>query len=451
MKIKNMTTLHLRKSTGRLPLRLGFLLIPLVLICFALSQRAQGVVPPPPGGYPNFTTVAGDHALQALTLGVGNTAIITFSLFSVTAGSFNTAVGAGALDLNTADSNTATGAAALLFNTIGTENTANGTAALEFTDSGSFNTADGAFALFSNTTGTNNTAVGDGALQNNTTGFQNTATGVHALTSNTDGVFNVANGQSALSNNTTGFDNTANGAYALSNNTIGTDNTSDGFQALFNNTTGNFNIAVGDNAGTDQTTGSSNIYIGDTGAAGESNRIEIGARPTPGNAAYTFCAIGGIYNASTFGTGLPVYCFGDGQLSTQSSSRRFKDGIKPMGQASEAILALKPVAFHYKKDPSTSQFGLVAEEVEKVNPDLIVRDKEGKPYGVRYDQVNAMLLNEFLKEHRTVQEQGQELQKQAATIAKQQKQIEALTAGLQKVSAQLEVSKPAPQTALNKQ
>jgi uncharacterized protein (DUF3084 family) len=146
----------------------------------------------------------------------------------------------------------------------------------------------------------------------------------------------------------------------------------------------------------------------------------------------------------------------NGRLGTSTSSRRFKDDIKPMDKASETLFALEPVSFRYKKqvDPegySKTQFDLITEDVEKVDSDLVVRDKDGKPYSVRYDQVNAMLLNEFLKEHRTVQEQGQELQKQAATIAKQQKQIEALTAGLQTVSAQLKVNKAKPQVAENTQ
>src|SRR5205823_13339900 len=164
-------------------------LITLALVCFALSQGAQSVSPPPPGGYPNFTTAAGDNALQALTSGLGNTAIGTFSSFSVTTGSFNTAVGAGALDLNTADSNTATGAAALLFNTIGFENTANGTAALEFNDSGDHNTANGAFALFSNIMGSGNVATGDTALNN------------------ADSDFNTVVGYSSGQNLTTGSEN----------------------------------------------------------------------------------------------------------------------------------------------------------------------------------------------------------------------------------------------------
>jgi len=301
----------------------------LTFLYFGLLPKVQAVNPPPPGGYPNFTTAAGDHALQALTLGLGNTALGTFSLFSVTAGSFNTAVGAGALDLNTGDSNTATGAAALLFNTTGTQNTANGTAALEFNETGNVNTANNVICIGAN-----------GA--------------------------NVSNS----------------------------------------------------------------------------------------------CYIGQIFGA-TSASGTAVFINSDGRLGTTTSSLRFKDDINPMNKASEAVLALKPVTFRYKKEIDSagrSQFGLVAEEVEKVNPDLIVRDNEGKPYSVRYDQVNVMLLNEFLKAHGKLQEQEATIRrltstdaKQEATIAKQQKQIEALTAGLQKVSAQREASKPVPQVVLNNQ
>ncbi len=156
--------------------------------------------------------------------------------------------------------------------------------------------------------------------------------------------------------------------------------------------------------------------------------------------------IAGIYGTTTGSTTtLPVIVDVNGQLGTAVSSERFKKDIKPMEEASQSILARKPVSFHYKSDKTnTPQFGLVAEQVEKVNPDLVVRDKEGKPYSVRYDQVNAMLLNEFLKEHRKNAEQE-------ATIMRLQNQIEALTAGLQKVSAQLEVSKGAPQTVGNNQ
>ena len=393
------------------------LFVAFTLVCFALSQRAQGVLPPPPGGYPNFTTAAGDHALQALTLGVGNTAIGTFSLFSVTTGNFNTAVGAGALDLNLGDSNTATGAAALLFNTTGSLNTAVGTAALEFNETGAGNTANGAFALFSNTTGSANTANGFQVLFQNATGDNNTA-----------------NGGSALVSNTTGNNNTANGGSALVSNTTGNNNTAIGTNALLGNT-GSGNIALGADAGSFLTTGNNNIDIGNPGIIDEAETIRIGGSQTK-----TFIA--GIRGV-TISTTLPVLIDPFGQLGTMSSSRRFKKEIKPMESASEAILALKPVTFHYKNDKTdTPQFGLIAEEVADVNPDLVVCDEKGEIYSVRYDAVNAMLLNEFLREHRKNEDQQ-------AAIERQQKQIDALTAGLRKVSARRELSKPAPQTVNN--
>ena len=287
-----------------------------------------------------------------------------------------------------------------------------------------------------------NTAEGNGALDSVRisvglqTGLENTAIGFDALNANTEGNFNTASGVAALLSNT-GDKNTASGNAALQNNTAGSGNTADGQAALFNNT-GDNNIALGKDAGRNLTTGKNNIDIFDQGVAGEANTIRIGTQGTQ-----TAIFVAGIVG----GTGTPVLVNADGKLSTTSSSARFKDEIKPMGTASEAILALKPVTFCYKKEidaERTPQFGLVAEDVERVNPDLVVRDAAGKVYSVRYEAVNAMLLNEFLKEHKTVQEQG-------AMIARQQKQIEALTAGLQKVSAQLELIKAAPQTVVNNQ
>jgi hypothetical protein len=246
---------------------------------------------------------------------------------------------------------------------------------------------------------------------------------------------------SALFFNTTGNQNTAEGTDALISNTTGINNTATGFSALEFNTTGNNNIAVGYFAGGAITTGSDNIDIGHAGVAGESKHIRIGTRGTHTNT--NIVGISGV----TVGGGVGVIVDGNGRLGTTTSSERFKDEIKPMDKASEAILALKPVTFRYKHelDPDgIPQFGLVAEQVEKVNPDLVARDDQGKPYTVRYEAVNAMLLNEFLKEHRKVEELE-------ATTAKQQKQIEALTTGLQKVSAQVEMSKPASQMVLNNQ
>jgi hypothetical protein len=432
--------------------RQKLLLIP--LLCFALLPRVQAVSPPPPGGYPNFTSAAGDHALQALTSGLGNTAIGTFSLFSVTTGSFNTAVGAGALDLNTADSNTATGAAALLFNTTGTENTANGTAALEFNNTGNQNTATGAFALFSNTIGENNTAEGATALQSNTDGTNNTASGVFALRNNTEGNENTANGVSALINNTTGGSNTAMGLAALDQNQTGAANTAVGSRSLFSSI-GGFNTAIGANALGSLTSGDGNIGLGAGAGVSVTTANNVICIGTVGANVDNSCFIAHIRGVTTdVGNAIPVLIDSAGQLGTMSSSKRFKKNVKPMGDGSEAILALKPVAFQYNNDKTaTPQFGLIAEDVAEVDSDLVVRDDTGQIYSVRYDAVNAMLLNEFLKEHRQVQQLQKTLADQKknfeSELVQQQKQIGALAAGLQKVSAQLELNKTARQTVLN--
>jgi hypothetical protein len=427
------TTPLARDSINRSRLRYGLFLVPVVLAAFALSPapNAFGVDPPPDGGYPGNNTAVGDDALFSLTTGTENTALGFGALFSNTTG----------------DSNTATGSLALLNNTTGIRNTANGFA-----------------ALANNITGERNTATGRGALANNTTGSFNTADGHNALFSNSTGIQNTATGSFALIFSTTGNDNTAIGFFALWNNTTGNSNTASGFNALRENTTGNSNIGLGNFAGSNLTTGDNNIDIGNPGVAGEANTIRIG---TVGTQTATYVA--GVMGKTT-PRGIPVFINANGQLGTATSSARFKDGIKPMDRASEAILALKPVTFHYKKevDPEgIPQFGLVAEEVEKVNPDLVARDSKGKVYTVRYEAINAMLLNEFLKQNRTVQELKSTVAKQEATIAQQQKdfqstaaqqqrEIEALTASLkeqasqiQKVSAQLELRKSAPQTVLN--
>ena len=392
------------------------LLLAGVLACFGHLPKAEAVVPAPDGGYPGGNTAEGQNALLSRTTGGFNAAIGWLSLRGLTTGSFNTGVGAGTLALNNADQNTATGAGALLNNTIG-----------------SFNTAHGAFALFTNTEGGGNTANGVQALFHNTIGNANTATGEFALFNNTSGNDNTANGDSALVNNVTGEGNVAIGSQALHSNTAGSANTAVGGGALFSST-GTGNIAIGFNAGNNVSTASSVICIG-----------------LPGQDMTNSCYIGNIFS-STSSAGTAVFINSDGKLGTTTSSKRFKKEIKPMDKASEAIFALKPVSFRYTKDvdrAGTSQLGLVAEDVEKVSPDLVVRDKEGKPYSVRYDQVNAMLLNEFLKEHRKNEEQQ-------ATIAQLKKEMETVVARLkeqdseiQRVSAQIEVSKAVGQTALN--
>jgi trimeric autotransporter adhesin len=386
------------------------------LVCFALVQNTQAVSPPPDGGYPGGNTAEGQNALLSLTNGTYNTAIGFLSL-SNTDGNFNTAVGAGTLLATSGEDNTATGAGALLSNSTGFSNTANGVFALFSNTAGFSDTASGAFALFNNTTGGTNTANGDSALYINTTGDGNTATGWSALGNNTAGSFNTAAGYQALFFNDTGDNNTAVGVAALVSSTTASNNT-----------------ALGNGAG-------GNVFSAD-------NVICIGSNVAGADVSDT-CFIGNIRDVTTQNAdAIAVVVDSAGQLGTISSSRRFKKEIEPMDKASEAILTLKPVTFHYKSDKKNApQYGLIAEEVAKVNPGLVVRDKSGEIYSVRYDAVNAMLLNEFLKEHRKNEEQE-------ATIAQLESGIETLTATvkeqaaqIQKVSAQLEASKPAAQVA----
>jgi hypothetical protein len=380
--------------------RFGLLLITFTFACFALSPQARATCQEGCDTV-NLNTFLGEDALTNDTTGHQNTAIGYKALYSNTLGGQNTAI--GAYSLFTAR--------------VGNSNTAIGNA-----------------ALFNDTFGVNNVAIGASALYYNTTGYQNTATGTLALRTNTTGYNNTANGYFALQSNTAGNSNAATGFFALVNNSTGNNNTADGFNALYGNTTGNNNVALGFQAGQNLTTGDNNIDIGNVAVTGESGIIRIG---TTGTQTATFIA--GIRGVPISG-GTEVGVNSSGQLGVRASSARYKDAIKPMDKASEAILALKPVTFRYKHDLDAKgipQFGLVAEDVEKVNPDLVARDDQGKPYTVRYEAVNAMLLNEFLKARRQ--------------IDSQQQQIEELTAGLQKVSAQLELNKSAPQTVLNDQ
>ena len=369
----------------------------LALGVVALSSMALAVSPAPDGGYPGQNTAEGTSALLHLNGGTYNTALGWSSLgFNVT-GSLNTAVGAGSLLFNTADQNTATGAGALLHNTTGAFNTANGTFTLSYNTNGEFNTAIGVQALEFNTSGTGNTAAGDGALNTNTTGTDNTAVGDSAL--------------------------------YLSN--------------------GHGNTAVGEEAGSNLTTGDNNIDIGYNvvGLAGEANTIRIG------NNDITDAFIRGI-SGTTVASGDAVLVASNGHLGTITSSRRFKQDIKPMDKASETLFSLKPVTFHYKKeiDPAgSSQFGLVAEDVERVNPDLVTRDENGKVNSVRYDKVNAMLLNEFLKEHKAFVDGQHKVETLETTVATLLATVKEQAAQIQKVSAQLQLKKPTPQTVSNNQ
>ena len=448
MILKTLTSFNTdhKDPTNHAPLLRRCFLIPLLLVCFAVLPRMQATpegpaaprapqkaptAPEIPEGapaapliaLPGFNTADGDHALFNVTTGTGNAAFGWFSLFSDTDASFNTGVGAGTLVLSTANNNTAVGAAALLLNS---------------------------------------------------TGNQNTAVGVSALLNNADGIQNIAMGELALNANTSSFDNTAVGFIALQTNTTGSSNTAVGAAALLNNVSGNDNQAFGRGA-LRFATGSNNIAIGREAGANMTtadNVISIGS-PGDGTAFATSdrCFIGNIRGVTVGnGDGINVIVDSDGQLGTSNSSRRFKKDIKPMDQTSEAILALKPVTFHYKnqdtkKAENTPQFGLIAEDVAQINSDLVVRDADGEPFTVRYDAVNAMLLNEFLKEHKKVEEQqinitqlNSKLASQAAIIAQQQKGMEVIIAQLkeqatqiQKVSAQIELNKSAARTVASDQ
>ena len=473
-------------------------IIPLVLVVFLLCRLGEAITPPPDGGYPAGNTAEGQAALFSLTTGAYNTGVGLFSLKSDATGNFNTAIGAGALLTTTADENTATGAATLFSNTTGEANVADGAFALLNNTTGSDNTASGAEALLTNKTGRGNTAAGaqalfsnDGdptnneasfnsafgnnALSSNTTGYansafgsgaldlnnsgsfntacgflalggsfalgdgaiptgnENTAIGAFSLSGNIQGFQNTAVGYEALLNNTNGSDNTAVGPEALSLNAAGSFNTALGHQALVNNNTGSGNVGVGENAGVNVTTASNVICIGTIGGENIDNT----------------CYIANIYsNAQPVNGTDPDYVTiaSNGKLGRSNlngSSRRFKHDIHPMDKASEVVFALKPVRFRYNKEYDTSQrlsFGLIAEEVAEVAPDLVGRNKRGEPDSVRYEQINAMLLNEFLKAHRTMGAQQEQIEALTAELKQQAEQI-------QRVSDEVEMNRPAPRVA----
>src|SRR5882724_2929209 len=381
------------------------------LACLGLIPMAQAVVPPPDGGYSGFNTAEGQNALFSRTTGVANTGVGWYSLWSNTDGSYNTAIGAGTLLFNAGD---------------------------QSMNQGVQNTAIGAAALLFNTTGTQNTAAGAVALLNNTEGFANTAIGFQALSSNTEGNNNTATGVLALFNNTTGAANTASGGLAL-----------------FTNTTGTSNTALGYFAGAD-ITGVGNVCIGQ-GVVGEAGVDDS-----------TY-----IRNVNTltqnFSAGVNDYVtvrLSDGRLGHTAvvSAQRYKQDIKPLAAMSRALYALKPVSFRLKKEFDPTQalgFGLIAEEVEKVDPALVYRNDKGQVESVRYEMVNAMLLNEFLKEHRQVQtleaRVAQECRDFEMTITGLKQEMEGLVARLkeqdakiQKVSAQIELDKPALRTVADR-
>jgi hypothetical protein len=403
MKTKNMTTPDLRKLIGCWSVRLAFLHIPLALACFGLAPMVQAVGPDTEGA------IAGANNGEGIGV-----------LVNRTSGVWNTGTGYEALNnLTTGGVNTATGLRALFSNTVGFNNTATGVYSLYSNVEGAANTADGWQALVGNTTGIGNVAMGARALANNTSGAGNTAVGTSALERSTS-FFNTAVGTDALSQTIGGF-NTAVGSFALYGNVTGSDNT-----------------AIGDTAG-DSITGSGNVCIGafvfGEGGVDDSTYIR---------------------NVNTltqnFSAGVNDYVtvrLSDGRLGHTAvvSSQRYKEDIKPLAKTSQSLYALKPVSFRLKKEFDPTQalgFGLIAEEVEHVDPALVYRNDKGQVESVRYEMVNAMLLNEFLKEHRKVEELEGIVTSLAATVKEQ-------TAQIKKVSARLEASKPAPQIVRNNQ
>jgi hypothetical protein len=349
--------------------------------------------------------------------GAENTALGAGALFSNTMGGSNTASGFQALYSNTTgSSNTASGWAALYNNTTGGYNTASGYNALEYNTTGSDNTASGVDALWMNTTGNENTASGSLALAGNTTGGNNTASGGNALYNNTTGDYNTATGYQALYHSN-GSDNTANGLNALASNTTGNNNTASGANALEFNTTGSNNIAIGYNAATSvSSVNSNNIHIGSTGSSGDNDLIRIGTKGTQKK--FFVAGVSGI----SVGSAIPVMIDSvTGQLGTISSSRRFKEDIRDMGDATEGLMRLRPVTFRYKQrfdDGSKPiQYGLIAEEVAEVYPDLVARSADGQIETVKYQVLDPMLLNEVQRQQREIRDLQQRLDKMEAALA----------------------------------
>ncbi len=436
----------------------GLVLIPLVLACFGFSPAVQAVSPPPDGGYPGGNTAEGTQALQSLTTGLDNTAIGYQSLFSTTTGGFNTAAGYLALRSNTTGTrNTAIGYQALYLNTTGSYSVGIGLNTLFHNTTGSFNSANGYYALFNNTSGSSNVANGLNALYANTSGSENTANGFKALFSNTTGQENNAVGFQALLANTDGFYNNAVGREALFNST-GSENNAVGDLALEDNTTGESNTAIGDDALRNNVTGSFNVAVGDEAGTGlgtdVNNCIAIGA---PGAGPFAVldntCFIGSIFDEPVSDPASQVAVFVDtfNVVGIHNSSRRFKHDIQPMDKSSETLYRLNPVTFKYNSDlKGTTQYGLIAEEVAEVDPQLVVHGKDGEVTAVHYEQIDQMLLNEFLKEHKKVEEQQASISQLKSEMHTMVAQLKEQAAQIQKVSAQLELNKREPRTVANK-
>jgi hypothetical protein len=410
-------------------------LSPFVLIAAlaAMAESAYGQQPPDAVMSDSYyNTAMGDYALSSISASFRggantNTASGWGTLHSDTTGSTNDASGFAALYNNTTGyNNTALGALALDGNTTGYNNTAVGDYALDENGTGYNNTATGYWALYSNGTGNYNAAFGAYALELNTSGSDNTADGDYALHNNSTGNWNTAVGYAALLYNTTGTANTASGTFTFNANTTGSYNTASGYGALNNNTTGSNNIAEGFLAGYYLTTGSNNIDIGNAGVAAESNTIRIGTKGT-----HKVTVIAGIY--ATPVTGAAVVVSSTGRLGVTVSSERFKTGIAPMGANSSKLQQLRPVTFRLKSDrKGTLQYGLIAEEVAKVYPELVIRSETGRVDGVRYDELAPILLSE-------VQQQQSKIAAQAAQLQDVQRQLAMLQAALTKLQPKDEI------------
>jgi len=411
-------------------LRRGWVLTLLAVGSFAFCQQLQSATdtPDPGGTLPVSNTADGLNALKSITTGIHNAAFGFDALLSNSDANFNTAIGSATLLLNDGAQNTAVGTGALLSNTIGSPNTAVGTFAMFFNVDGAANTAVGDEALEFNVSAVTNAAVGQFALQNNDSSGNGTA------------AFNTAVGGFALQANVDGTRNTAVGAGAMESGNGGNDNTAVGEVALLN-IAGSNNVAVGSGAGNGLGTSVNNcIAIGAPGA---------GPFATFSNT----CFIGSIFGEPVSDPGTQTAVFVDqfNVVGIFNSSRKYKHDIQPMDKASEELYRLKPVTFKFNSDwKGTKQYGLIAEEVAEVDPQLVVH-KDGELVTVRYEQVNSMLLNEFLKEH-------QKVQALENTVAQQQKGMEVLTAQLkeqaaqiQKVSAQAEMAKPATKVVVGNQ
>ena len=378
-------------------------------------------------GTTSENTAAGYAALFSNSAGGYNSALGAFALYSNTDGYFNSAFGRRALYLNTfGTGNSALGSDALGSNTTGDFNSAIGISALNSNTSGGYNSALGSTALAFNSTGFFNSAFGAEALGHNTTGSYNSAIGVSALFNNTTASYNTAVGYRVLTSNFDGAANTALGFQSLLNASHGNNNTAVGYAALSNDLTGSGNIAVGYNAGYNITR-SNNIDIGNQGASNDNGVIRIGAANSNNG---TFIA--GITNTQLIGAA--VYVNANGKLGVLASSERYKTAIRSMSNEASKLERLRPVSFHLKNDPDGPlQYGLIAEEVQKVFPELVIRDAQGKIQGVRYDELAPMLLDQVQRQSA----ENRQLQQQMFLLKRQNEAILAALSQLQSDDARV--------------